>query len=397
MTTLVAAGQSTPEHVVLARESADYTISTSAGFDGRAWLQERLDDGTWRNKIEVEPGDSATINGPVTVRVWIESMELGDDLTATFDQNDDVLFAVPRADGRIAFSVRSKSGVSGINVGAVSGVNGKVGDVVLTSADVSADPKGAANTAKLEAIAEAQARIDLHKNQVNPHGLTKNDIGLSLVENLAPDSMPVSEAQQTAINNAVAGKLDKGLNDGVIRGVKDGALVTLPSSGSGNTTLKITESDYAALATKDPDVIYVVVADPAPANRIANGDFASGQTGWTIISGTGWTFSGAAANSSSGANTTLAQNVADMASAPAAGTTVNLSYVISGYTEGNVTARVRYTDGTYGNIIVETPASNGTKTGSLTIDAVKVLERFEMRVTQTNAAIGLTIDDIVLT
>jgi hypothetical protein len=396
MTTLTAAGQATPPVTVLRRESADFTVSTSAGFDGVAWLQEQLDDGTWRNRHEVEPGDSGTVNGPAIVRVWVESMELGDDLTATIESNDDELWAIRRADGRVVVAIMSRSGLVGLGAGgtgAVSTVNSKTpteGNVELSAADVGADPTGTAQQKKLEAVEEAQARIDLHKAETTPHGITAQRLGVGAFKDLTPDTLPVSADTQTAIDAAAAGKLDKGVSDGVIRGVQNGALVAIPSGGSGNTTLKITESDYAALATKDPEIIYVVVADPPPTNRLTNGDFANGQTGWTAVTGTEATFSGALSLNST-VNHTVAQYVADMANPPAAGDTIDLTFDLT-YTSGSLIPRVRYTDGTYG-VVGPTITSGGTKTASLTLDATKTLERLEFRMTNSP---NMVIDNVVL-
>lgn len=289
MTTLTAAGQATAPFDILRRESADWSVTTTAGFGGRAWLQERLDDGTWRNRIGVRPGQSGTVNGPAHIRVWIESMDLGDDLTATFTANDDVLFSVPRADGRVAFSVRTQSGVSGIAVGAVSAVNGKVGNVALSAADVGADPVGSANAAKLDAIAEATTRLTQHEQQGNPHGLTAGAIGLGSVNNTADIDKPVSTPQQQALDALdvkIAGKLDKGASDGVIRGIQNGALVTIPGTSGASTEIK-TESEWAAISPGTAGVIYHIIPDPPPPN-IVSSDFGTGwdaSPGYSVVAG----------------------------------------------------------------------------------------------------------------
>jgi hypothetical protein len=282
VTTLTAAGQATPPLTILRGESADYTISTSAGFDGVAWLQERLDDYTWRNRHEVEPGESETVNGPATVRVWIEKMELGDDLTAVIEANDDVLWQVTRADGKPVIQVRARSGLVGAGAGgsgAVSTVNGKIptaGDVTLSATDVGADATGAANDAKLAAIAEAQARLDLYRAEANPNGITKATLGLNLVENIEPAEMPVSNPQQTAINNAVANRLTDAPNDGN-EYVRKNGVWQLASAGGGTQTQIVTESQWASITPGTTGVIYHVYPDPPPTNLVSS----SFATGWT--------------------------------------------------------------------------------------------------------------------
>lgn len=282
MTTLVSSGQATLPLTILRRESADYTISTSAGFTGRAWLQERLDDYTWSNIVEVTPGSAGTEHGPRVIRVWVETMELGDDLTAVLEPNDDVLWDVTRADGRPIIQVRAKSGLVGNGAGgsgAVSTVNGKVpseGNVDLTAADVGADATGSASNAKLEAIAEAQARIDLHTGAANPHGLTKADLGLNLVENIEPAEMPVSNPQQTAINAAVANRLTDAPSDGSDYVRRNGAWVLAPAAGGGATTQVVTESEWAGISPGSAGVVYHVIPDPPPVNLVSS----SFATGW---------------------------------------------------------------------------------------------------------------------
>lgn len=99
MTTLTTADSATPGLAVLARESATYTVSTSAGFDGVAWLQHRLNRDDWKSCYRVAPGDSGTVDGPGEYRVWIESIALADDLVVTFTENVDVLWRQSRANG----------------------------------------------------------------------------------------------------------------------------------------------------------------------------------------------------------------------------------------------------------------------------------------------------------
>lgn len=281
MTTLVSTGQATPPVEILRGESADLAVSTSAGFEGVAWLQKRLDDYTWSNVHAVQPGDAETINGECVVRVWVERMELGDDLTATITANDDVLWEQRRSNGKPVVQVRAISGLVGVGAGgsgAVSTVNGKIpesGDVSLSAADVGADPVGAANNAKLEAIEEAQARITLHAQQVNPHGLDKAALGLGLVENIEPSEMPVSSAQAAAIAAAVANRLTDAPSNGTEFVRKNGAWVPATGGGSGTQMQIVTESEWAAIDPGTPGVVYHVYPDPPPQNLVSS-SFASG-------------------------------------------------------------------------------------------------------------------------
>lgn len=57
-----------------------------------------------------------------------------------------------------------------------------------------------------ETSAEAQAKVDSHANRTdNPHSVTKSQVGLGNVSNLAPADLPVSTATQTALDGKVDG------------------------------------------------------------------------------------------------------------------------------------------------------------------------------------------------
>ena len=66
------------------------------------------------------------------------------------------------------------------------------------------------------------------------------------------------------MKNVVDGKLD---SSDVTSAVTSGSTDVLTSGGAyeqfgGLKLVKLTESEYAALVTKDPDVLYVVIPDP---------------------------------------------------------------------------------------------------------------------------------------
>ena len=127
----------------------------------------------------------------------------------------------------------------------VQSVNGKQGVVVLNSTDVGADPTGSASQALQDAktytdtevstldsslatvaktgsyndlsnkptipsiaglateaqVQNVQDNLDAHEaDTANPHNVTKAQVGLGNVSNLAPADMPVSTATQTALN-----------------------------------------------------------------------------------------------------------------------------------------------------------------------------------------------------
>lgn len=96
--------------------------------------------------------------------------------------------------------------------GAVDSVNGETGVVVLSAADVGADPAGSAATAQAAAIAaavsDATTKADAAQaastpvahaaDTANPHAVTKTQVGLGDVDNTADTAKPVSTAQAAA-------------------------------------------------------------------------------------------------------------------------------------------------------------------------------------------------------
>jgi hypothetical protein len=293
-------------------------------------------------------------------------------------------------------------------VAGVASVNGKVGEVSLVAADVSADPAGAAAAAETAARNHAATLVNDHAAEANPHNLTKATIGLGSVDNTADADKPVSTAVQAelnTLNNALGTKIPEAPADGLDYVRRDKTWVQAGTGGTnGAKTLIKTESEYAAL-TPEAGVVYVIVADPPPSNLLHNGDFALADSGWTQYAGTNATFTGGVLGIVSTANHTVGQANAAMEGQPASGATLNLSFDVVTYTEGTINPRVRYTDGTVFNFyggetatgIAGAEAAPGTKTASLTLDPAKTFDRFEFRVTIRNGSIDLSLDNVSLT
>lgn len=78
-------------------------------------------------------------------------------------------------------------------VSPVTSVNGQVGVVTLNYTNVGADAAGSAAT--------VQSNLDTHAgNSLNPHGVTKEQVGLGNVDNTSDLNKPISAATQTALN-----------------------------------------------------------------------------------------------------------------------------------------------------------------------------------------------------
>lgn len=78
-------------------------------------------------------------------------------------------------------------------VSPVTSVNGQVGVVTLNYTNVGADAAGSAAT--------VQSNLDTHAgNLLNPHGVTKAQVGLGNVDNTSDLNKPISTATQTALN-----------------------------------------------------------------------------------------------------------------------------------------------------------------------------------------------------
>jgi hypothetical protein len=161
------------------------------------------------------------------------------------------------------------------SVAGVSSINGQSGALTLNAGSVGADPAGSATTAESNAVAAARDALDLHRLSDTAH--SKAQVGLGNVDNTSDANKPISTAAQAALDKLttdVAGKLNAGPADGVLRGVQDGTLVVIPGA-TGNTVQKLEQAAYDDLASPDPDVIYVRVANT---NKVTS-DFSSG---WTL-------------------------------------------------------------------------------------------------------------------
>lgn len=78
--------------------------------------------------------------------------------------------------------------------------------VGLGNVDNTADKDKPVSDATTKAISDAKAELNTAltshiNNKENPHGVTKAQVGLDKVENIAPSDLPVSGPQQTALNN----------------------------------------------------------------------------------------------------------------------------------------------------------------------------------------------------
>lgn len=77
----------------------------------------------------------------------------------------------------------------------------RVRDAVLTGLSTATNAVIAATDSVLTAFGKIQAQITGHtSNTLNPHGVTKAQVGLGNVDNTSDASKPVSTAQQTALN-----------------------------------------------------------------------------------------------------------------------------------------------------------------------------------------------------
>lgn len=92
------------------------------------------------------------------------------------------------------------------------------------------------------AVGNVQADLNLHKNNVNnPHQVTKFQVGLGNVDNIADLDKPVSNATQSAIITSNSGKADKTYVDSAI-----GAIST--DASKQYATLALAEADISNIA-----------------------------------------------------------------------------------------------------------------------------------------------------
>ena len=89
--------------------------------------------------------------------------------------------------------------ITGGGTGTIDSVNGQTGDVTLDADDISD-----ASTTNKFVTSEEKTNISNSTSHIantsNPHSVTKSQIGLGNVQNLAPLDMPISTVTQTALN-----------------------------------------------------------------------------------------------------------------------------------------------------------------------------------------------------
>lgn len=86
--------------------------------------------------------------------------------------------------------------------------------------------------------------------------LNKADVGLSAVDNTSDAAKPVSTATQTALSNKVDKVAGKQLSTEDYTTAEKDKLASLSPAG---TWVQLTQAEYDALVTKDPDTLYIVV------------------------------------------------------------------------------------------------------------------------------------------
>jgi hypothetical protein len=126
------------------------------------------------------------------------------------------------------------------------------------------------------------------------------------------------------------------------------------------------------------------------ANRLKNGTFDGGAD-WVLVTGTGTTFTEGVARVVATTNQTLSQNISGVP----AGATLTLKFDIPRRVEGQVLPRVRYTDGTF-SANTANVLTAGSHEYSIPTDPAKTVNRFDFRITLTNSAIDLDLDNAVL-
>lgn len=117
-------------------------------------------------------------------------------------------YSNPPIEGEVVFALDTQEYgalVNGIltwrpHIGLVESVAGKTGKVILTKDDVGLS--NVDNTPdNLKPVSEAvQELFDDHLTAVNPHNITKNDVGLSNVDNTADLDKPISAQTQEALD-----------------------------------------------------------------------------------------------------------------------------------------------------------------------------------------------------
>ena len=128
--------------------------------------------------------------------------------------------------------------------------------------DLSANRTLALSAASIASLAKADtalqsAPVTTVAGRAGAVTLTKSDVSLGNVDNTADTAKPVSTAQQTALN--LKAPIASPTFTGTVGGVTAAMTGSVANDGSILRVLKITQSAYTALATKDANTFYVIV------------------------------------------------------------------------------------------------------------------------------------------
>ena len=164
-------------------------------------------------------------------------------------------------------------------------------DGIETGAQVNTVTSVNTRTGAVTGLAEASDLTAHTGNTSNPHNVTKAQVGLGNVENLAPADMPVSTATQTALNaKANASDTVNLTGDQTVAGVKTFSSAPIAPSGTSiGGVLYLTGSGFPeGVVTAPVGSIYI---DKAVTNGASSWikKSGTGNTGWQVLEGdTGW-------------------------------------------------------------------------------------------------------------
>lgn len=128
--------------------------------------------------------------------------------------------------------------------------------------DLSANRTLALNAASIASLAKADtalqsAPVTTVAGRTGAVTLTKADVALGNADNTADSNKPVSTPQQTALN--LKAPIASPTFTGTVGGITAAMTGAVANDGAILRVLKITQSAYSALATKDANTFYVIV------------------------------------------------------------------------------------------------------------------------------------------
>ena len=95
--------------------------------------------------------------------------------------------------------------------------------------------------------------FDTHVSDTNnPHVVTASQVGLGNVDNTSDADKPISTATQDELD------LKANQNTTYTKTEVDNALATKPSSSDFNNIVKLTQAEYNAITTPDPNTLYII-------------------------------------------------------------------------------------------------------------------------------------------